>query len=636
MAESRKEKVQKLVDAIIPEGSGSIPPLQTDILRALQTLLLNKPEEKAKVAKLVAKKIHGRYPEASEEYLRKLCEAIEDFSKTELTPTPKPLLEPSPEPSPSSPPPQGEGTAPPSPSPPKKEGEPAPEAATETPGFSRYLKDILADPAAPEAVNLLIKFRSPNGRLWVDRKRADGSAVRIWFSLNLTPEEKSKPDAEFIAIIKGKLAPGGLRFRVDDLSAGHSWKEKWTTKKADISALVAGVAAASETEHPAACARIAEALFGTEETAKPNREALLALLQQYLARPDGKSDIWTHVRNAYWNADGWKNETDAKSELGGVGIPPDSLKPPSYASAKIRVWQKIGEEPRSEEIEGKAAPLFYNGTKFAAEIIEKTVIADGVQKGTWYRIGPHWVREEHLRISLRQNPPLHAGEGLGEGTFELMAWRVQTQEPREPTPTAPAKPPASPPAGSPVVSPKKGPKPTATPSAALGGPKPLPKSPPVVPPPTAKKKGGTDATPPTTAAPEAAPAPKQPAKSGPTKAPSAAPPKVASPSGSIPAPVTNESLRKQLENAKDVLPPTAENLTEQWLRANRGKKLLLRLEKDTDPRPCIIGCLAGKPHHDTAGRVCLCFVHSSGHAIFWHKTFDIAGLRRLNLSPSPP
>lgn len=374
----------------------------------------------------------------------------------------------------------------------------SPEPTPEAPSFSRYLKYILADPAAPEAVNLLAKFRSPNGRLWVDKKKADGSVIRIWFSLNLTPEEKSNPDVEFIAIIKGKLAPGGLRFRVDDLSAGKSWKEKWTTKKTGISALVAAAVTVPEAERPAACARIAEALFGTGEAAKPGGEAFTALLQQYLTRPDGKTDIWTHVRNAYWHADGWRDEADAESELGGLGVPPNSLKPPSYASAEIRVWQKIGEEPRAAQIEGKSAPLFYNGTKFAVDTIEKTVIANGPQKGAWYRIGSHCVREEYLRISLRQNPTLPAGETLSEGTFELMAWQAQTEEPKEP-PTQTAPPATPPPATSPASPPgPKVPKPATTPSppTASGEPKSSPKSPPVAPLPAVKKKGGTDATPP--------------------------------------------------------------------------------------------------------------------------------------------
>lgn len=329
----------------------------------------------------------------------------------------------------------------PSPSPSPTSPEPTPEA----PGFSRYLKDILT---SSERNNILQKLAGPNGRLWIDKKvkNADGTerTIRIWLSLDLTPEERAKPEDALKKVIEAKLQaaaknpdlPLPLRFRVDDLSAENSWKEKWTAKKAGISTFVAAIAAAPDAERPAACARIAEALFGTDAVREANRQMFVALLQQYLARPDGKTDIWTHVRNAYWHADEWKNETNAKSDLNGLGVPPASLKSPSYASAKIRVWQKIGEEPREAEIEGKKAPLLYNGTKYAAETIEKTAIADGAQKGTWYHIGPHWVREEHLRISYKYHSD---GTKVEPPEFELMVWQVQDKKPEEPKGTQSSK-----------------------------------------------------------------------------------------------------------------------------------------------------------------------------------------------------
>lgn len=407
-------------------------------------------------------------------------------------PTPPKLVVPpcpvttslAPEPTPVPPPPE-----------PYQSPEPTPEVSPEAPSFSRYLKDILADPAAPEAKNLLAKFRSPNGRLWVDRKRADGSVVRIWFSLNLTPEEKSKPDVEFITIIERKLAPGGLRFRVDDLSAGNSWKEKWTTRKAGINALVAGIAAAPEAERTAACTRIAEALFGTEGAAKPSREAFTALLQQYLARPDGKSDVWTAVRNAYWHADGWQDERTAQTALTSHGITTPFPRP-TYESARMRVWEKIPDSGPVPFLVTDTVTLHCRGQKLEhQEIVAKRVEVDG--STTWYRIGEYWIHTENLRISYKYN---NDGALIKPRQFELMAWQVQTEEPKEPsTPTAPL---AIPPPAIPSASPPKpkgsktGPHPPSTPPpASPDGSKPLPKAPPVTAPPPAKPDPGLKAPP---------------------------------------------------------------------------------------------------------------------------------------------
>src|SRR3989338_2310275 len=109
--------------------------------------------------------------------------------------------------------------------------EPAPEKIPETPSFSRYLKDILADPSAPEAMNLLNKLKSDNGRLWIDKKKADGTAVRIWLSLGLTPEDMAKPKKEIDRLIGDKLQIMSLKVRIDDPSKGPSWKDRWTSKK---------------------------------------------------------------------------------------------------------------------------------------------------------------------------------------------------------------------------------------------------------------------------------------------------------------------------------------------------------------------------------------------------------------------
>lgn len=386
----------------------------------------------------------------------------------EPPPVPTPPEPPRPGPAPIVTPPVVPPVPPPAPHPkPHPLGtEPAPEIAPEKADLSRYLEAILQ---SGEREAFLERLKGPNGRLWIDKKSADGKQIRIW--LSLTPEDIQKLENGAFGTEENTNKPLPFRFRVDNLSAGNSWKEKkWTdAKKGEIRANVVTLQTHLRASPPQDIAATASAIAGTLELVGEGKEAFIAHLKDFCAKDGATDDIWTVVRNAYWHADGWKNEADARTELGTLGIPPNTFKPPSYASVKIRVWQKIGEEPRGGEIDGKTAPLFYNGTKFPAAIVEKKAIAEGQHKGMWYHIGTHRVREDHLRISLRQTPALPTGEGLGEGTFELLAWQAQTEEPKEPSPvvTPPTPPPASP---------KKGPPPKAT-----KGPNIKPASPKIVP-----------------------------------------------------------------------------------------------------------------------------------------------------------
>lgn len=462
---------------------------------------------------------------------------------TEPTPEPAPGPQPEPEPSPSP--------------------EPAPEATAEAPSFSRYLRQILGDTEHPKQREALLqKLTSDNGRLWIDKEvqdpRGSERTVRIWLSIGLTPEDLIKPKEELFGIVQGKLEtfPTSLRFRIDDPTEGRSWKEQWTEKKGTIATAVDDLKACTKTTPPQDPAATVASIAQKLGIADGNKAAFTSLLTQYLIRTGAKDDLWTAVRNAYWHADGWKSEGDVSATLKSLNV-----KVPTYEGARIRVWEKIAEEPRGGEINGKTAPLFHNGIKSPAATIAKT--------GAWYHIGPHWVHEEHLRISLRQNPPLHEGEGLGEGTFELMAWKITTTPPSSPvakpavppTPsTPPAVPPTSPspatklvspiepkgpttPVRSHVVPPKKGPKPTTPPVTAPDGSKPLPKSLPA-PPPAAGKRDGPD-TPP-------------------ARVPKAAPPKAAKGLGME---KESQSIPEVTEITEDMLKPeNIKTLTGKWVR----------------------------------------------------------------------
>lgn len=572
--------------------------------------------------------------------------AQEESSIPSVVPTSQVPL-PTPLPNPVVPPPEPEHVSPPSTTPPKREKEPTPEAAAEAPNFARYLRKILEDKEQRET--LLTKLTNGNGRLWIDKKvkNTDGSerTVRIWLSVSLAPEDLAKPKEELFALVENKLKtfPSSLHFRMDDPAQGPSWKDRWTEKKNAMSSdavahLKARIEATSPSDAAAAMERVAQELG----IADARKAAFKGLLAHYITQKGAKNDLWTHIRNAYWHADEWKDIAALPKEL--------TWKPPAYETARIREWEKIEGNHRTllESKIGTETTLHHRGTPVVRGPIAQKNISDGPAKGMWYNVGAHWVHAEHLRISYK-----YKGDGtkVDPPEFELMAWQVQTEGPKEPPPAAPPvspKPPAAAPAGKPKnpsatpppaippASPPKPKGPMAPPSAVPDASKPPPKTPSVVPPPAAKKKGGTDATPPTTAASGAVPAPKRPEKHGHAKTSDAVRPKVANTSNGTPAPVTSENLRKQLENAKDVLLPTAENLTEKWLRANRGKKLFLKLRDYAEPRPCIVGCLDSNQRHDTAGKVCLCCIHSSGKTIIWHTSITIAELRRLNLSPKEP
>lgn len=320
------------------------------------------------------------------------------------------------------------------------EPEPTPEPSPEAHNFSRLLTDILADPEQKD--RLIKKLMLPNGRMWIDRRvrGADGTekTIRIWLSLGLTAEDMTQGDAALKSAIETKLQSLPLRYRVDDLSAGHSWKDQWTEMKRRegipeaVANLKSACIASARRDDDISISNVVDTIatrIGFIEGGEM-RNSFTKLLKHYTTLSGAEMDLWTHVRNAYWHASsGWNNEADASSELRSHGTT-TPLPRPTVGDARIHLWQKITEEPRSAEMEGKVARLSYNGVKFPPQSIVKTVVADGPQKGTWYQIGPHHVREEHLRISLRQDPPLAAGDPLTEeGTFELLAWDALLQPP---------------------------------------------------------------------------------------------------------------------------------------------------------------------------------------------------------------
>jgi len=375
-----------------------------------------------------------------------------DILNAVIPPTPAPTPTPAPEPpapvpTPEPPQPPPAPTPPgPSPVPKPPEPTPSPEPATESkeaPSFSRYLHKILEDPTSTEAKNLLTKLKSDSGRLWIDKKKADGSTVRIWISLDLTPEEKAKPPPEFVEIVKAKLTPGSLRFRIDE--GATSWRTEWERKKQTILPLV---------NKP-------EELAASPSLGIPDdrRQAFVELLATYLTKDGEEKNIWTHVRNAYWHTVGWKTQTDVQGKLDELNV-----KLPSYDTAKVRVWEKIENADRPRLM----GEVFL---RQAGKEPEKLTISE--KKPNWYHIGPYWIREENLRISYKYNSD---GTMVEPRHFELMAWQTQPDEP-----TKEAATPASPP-----------PEPSKSKSS---GPTSAPTGPSVTPPaspPSAGKKAGPD------------------------------------------------------------------------------------------------------------------------------------------------
>ncbi|MBI2524149.1 hypothetical protein HYW11_02975 [Candidatus Peregrinibacteria bacterium] len=152
------------------------------------------------------------------------------------------------------------------------------EIPPEAPSFSRYLHKILENPTSPEAINLLNKLKSDSGRLWIDKKKPNGTVTRIWLSLDLTPEEKAKLPAEFIDVVKAKLTPGNLRFRVDE--GATSWRTEWEGKKNAIQSFVSKLSAAPKERKR--CEELAASLsLGIPDG---QRKAFVDLLMTYLER----------------------------------------------------------------------------------------------------------------------------------------------------------------------------------------------------------------------------------------------------------------------------------------------------------------------------------------------------------------
>lgn len=422
---------------------------------------------------------------------------------------------PSPEPPPVVPPTPSGPTLEPPPEP-LPTPEPTPEASPEAPSFSRFLHKILEDPEQKETI--LKKLAGENGRLWIDKKvkNPDGSerAVRIW--LTVQPEDgQSLEDAL-------KDIPNTLRTRIDDLSAGNSWKEKWNTQKNERTRIEAvnlykQQSDAKEDSAAATAGNIA-AQLGLAGTAK---DTFIALLQKYVAK-EGTKEIWTHVRNAYWHADEWKDISELPKEL--------TWTPPTYEKARIREWNKISDADKAkltDTIKLHRAGLPTREWSFPSGAVNPNNGFYHLISGT----SNLWIRKEHLRISYKYNGD---GTKVRPPVFELMAWQVQTEEPKEPPVAPPPDPSPSPKKSPPPASPKKGPAPAPTlvvsPSGSAVDPKtkpapPTPKPPPVTTLPPAGKKGEPDDAKPAVGAPKTAPpkAAKGPDGKGPAVPPNTAP-----------------------------------------------------------------------------------------------------------------
>ena len=372
--------------------------------------------------------------------------------KEEEEPPSPPVLTPPPEP-------------PPSP-------EPAPEKIPETPSFSRYLKDILADPSAPEAMNLLNKLKSDNGRLWIDKKKADGTAVRIWLSLGLTPEDMAKPKKEIDRLIGDKLQIMSLKVRIDDPSKGPSWKDRWTSKKNAITDSVQQLKNNVETKSDPT-ATIAEIVTKIDITDDEQKMKFTAFLRDYLKKDGAKDDIWTCVRNAYWHSGSWEGDlTKVSRDLG------TTFALPTYEKTRVKTWEKIDARTNALLTPTGRHTVRMQGQNAAEYQLTERQEAAG--KISYHFVGLGWVQGDNLRIcEKKEKQPYDSWKAAVPAVFEFMAWRAQPEKPE----------------GTPATSPLPTPKGPTPPPQSPKKAHPAPPIAPPPPPPVGGKKVGPDTTP---------------------------------------------------------------------------------------------------------------------------------------------
>ena len=304
--------------------------------------------------------------------------------------------------------------------------EPVPAAALkevhETPEgqatFARYLTEILK---GGEREKFLDRLKGPSGRLWIDKKIGD-KIVRIWLSLDLTPEEMAKPEKEINRIIEEKLQSMSLKVRIDDPSKGPSWKDRWTSKKNALTDSLQQLKNKVETKSDATAT--IEAIVTKLGITDEQKKKFTAFLQNYLKRDGAKDDIWTLVRNAYWHSEPWEADlTKISRDLGAT------FALPTYEDAKVKTWEKI--DARTNAL---LTPTGRYTVKMQGKDAAEYPLAERREKDgqtSYHFVGLGWVQEDDLRIcEKKEKQPDSSWKAVVPAAFELMAWRSQTEEPK--------------------------------------------------------------------------------------------------------------------------------------------------------------------------------------------------------------